>query len=55
MEFYIRSANGAIRKSPNQEINGMNHGECHKRIRLQAFPAYRGMKVSNYFHIDQKQ
>ena len=20
--------------APNQEINGMNHGECHTRIRL---------------------
>ncbi|MDE0313873.1 MAG: hypothetical protein OXM61_03145 [Candidatus Poribacteria bacterium] len=22
------------RMTPNQEINGMNHGECHTRIRL---------------------
>ena len=26
-----------VRKPPNQEINATNHGECHTRIRLEAF------------------
>ncbi len=27
----------------NQEINGMNHGECHARIRPMAFPGIKGL------------